>query len=164
MAQLGFMVEPSNMASRGTLELGSRRVPYLDLRVESEHALTRFVAEVGLEAPTTPEVRALIITSPQTPHALGLQLARHGIRVIAGTDPLPTLLTRFREQLRVFDNLSNTPTANVSSPSTTSPGTRPRSESPFAQRPPWFDQTAWDERLRQLQLPWRDEDGWQSES
>ena len=166
MAELDFMVEPSNIATRGTLELGSCTVPYLDLRAESEEALRRFVAEITSTAPPAPgQVRGLIITTPHTPDALGLKLARSGIRVIAGTAPLAALLNRFREQLRVIGNTGSSPAtaASVSSGSGSSPGARPRSESPFTQRPPWFDAAAWDQRLRQLQQPWRDEDAWQSQ-
>jgi hypothetical protein len=30
--------------------------------------------------------------------------------------------------------------------------------------PPWFNQAAFDEWMRQLQQPWRDEDAWKSET
>lgn len=37
-------------------------------------------------------------------------------------------------------------------------------ESVFNRPPPWFDQTAFDTRLQELQKPWTEEDAWKSET
>lgn len=37
-------------------------------------------------------------------------------------------------------------------------------DSIFNRPPPWFDQTAFDTRLQELQKPWTEEDAWKSET
>jgi hypothetical protein len=172
MALMGFMTEDPDKPPRGVIEIESMPVPYVDLRGAAApmDALERFIAETVLgNSPAPGLVRGLVVTLPQAPDALGLNLARLGIRLIAGTEPLPTLLDRFRQHIGLLGAAGSSrgggTTTGAGGPGVVPPsGRRPRSESPFAQRPPWFDQTAFDQRIRQLQQPWRDEDAWKSES
>jgi len=87
-------------------------------------------------------------------------------------NPLPALLDRFKRQLNVIraadpqDQVASGRIGIAASESEISSAqtTRHRTESPYAQKPPGFNQAAFDERLRQLQQPWRDEDAWKADT
>jgi hypothetical protein len=74
---------------------------------------------------------------------------------------------RFRKQQRVISS-TESPEAHASANAETAdmpPSDRqPRSESPYARRPAWFDPSAFNERMRPLQQPWGHEDAWKFET
>jgi hypothetical protein len=166
----------ANHPLRGTAKIDSANVPYLDLRTESpeigQAKLDQFLQEADSSATAsqlTPGLGALLITTPQSSDAFALALARRGIQLIAAPAevPISTLIDRFREQLRQIGTAGSficATTVSAGRPDTPQSQRPPRSESPYAQYPPWFDQAAFDQRMRELQQPWRDEDGWKSES
>jgi hypothetical protein len=166
---------------RGTVEIESAAVPYIDVRAEHAEAvlgeIDRFVRDIEQLASTgTPSLRGLAIAAPQPSDALALSLAPRGIMLIVGNplDPLLTLLDQFKERLNVIRSADpqgvwravsgRTGIGTCASTSAEAPMTGPRTESMYAQRPPWFNQAGFDERLRQLQQPWRDEDAWKSDT
>jgi hypothetical protein len=159
------------------IDLASLAMPYIDVRGEGAEAalgnIDRFVHEIErLPAPGALGLRGLVIAAPQPSDGLALSLAPSGIMLCVGhtTDPLPLLLNRFKQQLdliRAADRqgvsqaaLVRTEIATSASVGSSSPIRPPRTDSPYAQYPPGFNQAAFDERLRQLQQPWRDEDAW----
>jgi len=164
----------STKTNRGDVEIESVAVPYVDLRGEPaqavEDTLRQILAETnsGSDTRRLGGLRALVIIEPQSSDSLALTLARQGIQVIVGPNgvPLGRLLDRFREQLRMISaagSFGGVPRASAGTGGSSSDN-RGRSESPYAQRPPWFDQAAFDERMHELQQPWRDEDAWKSET
>jgi hypothetical protein len=164
----------STNTNRGDVEIESVAVPYVDLRGEPaqavEDTLKQILAEdnSGSDTLRLGGLRALVIIEPQSSDSLALTLARQGVQVIVGPNgvPLDRLLDRFREQLRMISAASSfggVPTASAGTGGSSSDN-RGRSESPYAQHPPWFDQAAFDERMHELQQPWRDEDAWKSET
>jgi hypothetical protein len=164
------MVQQSTNTSQGYVEIESVAVPYIDVRAEPAEAvetkLRHILAEIG---PRPVGLHALVITEPQSSDSLALALARQGVHVIVGEHDVPvwTPLERFREQLRVISaagSFSGLPRASAGTTGGSSSYNGTRSESPYAQYPPWFDQAAFDERIRELQQPWRDEDAWKSET
>jgi hypothetical protein len=175
-------VDPdSSHPLRGTVEIESAAVPYLDVRAKpAEVALgeiDRFVQEIEQRASAgTPNLRRLVIAARQPSDGLALSLAPRGIMLIVGhpLDPLPTLLDRFKRQLNVIRAadrqgvwqavLGRRGITTSSSTSSSAEMTRPRTESPFAQRPPGFNLAAYDEWMSRLAQPWREEDAWKSDT
>jgi len=147
------MVQRSAKTRLGEVEIESVAVPYIDLRAEPrdtvEEKLAQLVAETTGTGPQPDGLRTLVITEPPPSDALAVALARQGIRVIVGPTsvPLRMLLDRFCKRLRTIG-------AGGSLRSRVSGGTAEgrllhsssRSQSPYAQNPPWFDQSAFDER------------------
>ena len=158
----------------GELDVQSMTVAYLDLRAEASQTasskLEQFVVEASSRATAPPEnFRAIVITTRQPSDALGLELARRGVQLIVGgaTESLSELFARFCEQLRMLRTASwasGAPAAMFEIPATSASNAGDAPKSPYSQPPPWFNQAAFDERLRLLQQPWRDEDAWESES
>jgi hypothetical protein len=158
---------------RGTVEIGSDTIHYLDVREHSPDALRAklepFIEEVTPSERTGPTgLRGLVIAAPQPSDGLALALARCGIRLIIGpvSASVATLLGQFREQMRVIGS-AEPPPGTAGTRAESSPGAPPsqgRSESPYSQRPPWFNQTAFDEGSRHLQQSWHEEDSWKSET
>jgi hypothetical protein len=169
------------MAPWRTVEIESVAVPYIDVRAEHAEAalaeIDRFVHEIEqLVSAGTPSLRGLVIAAPQPSDGLALSLAPRGIMLIVGNPPNPVtdLLARFKGQLSVIRAAGRqvgwraasgwTGIATAVSDGSSAEITGPRTESPYAQRPPWFDQNTFDEWMRQLQKPWREEDAWKSET
>jgi len=160
------MVEHTGQFQRGTVEIESTQVPYLDLRAEPTEAarerLDQFIEEIGRtpDQHTSP-LRGLAITTPQPSDQLGLSLTSHGIMLIVGgvADPLPALINRFRNQLRFIRSAQLAGGSQIATSQAALAGTpvRPmrqsRSESPFAQQPPWFDPAAFDEHPLKRNCP-----------
>lgn len=160
------------------MRVASYSLECLDLRTTHasvfENELQRFVAEFAVEPGEGREVgiRALVIVGPQESDQLALELARCGIRLIIDSahEPVSALVGNLDAQLKLIGSgrmadlsmAAQQASASTTNRNITSP--RARSESPLAQRPPWFDQAAFDERMRSLQQPWRDEDAWKSET
>jgi hypothetical protein len=171
MAHMQSMTQASLAEAVGALELGTLTVPYIDLRFteareplyDTAHQVMRNLPEQRL-GPLG--LRLLVLALPQPSDRLALVLAREGIQLFVGsnTEPTSALLDRFREHLRLIGALR----ASHSTTGTSAAGTSTRGPSGsagvFTQRPPWFDQKAFEDRMRPLQQPWRDEDSWTSES
>jgi hypothetical protein len=162
----------SSNAMRGTVETESTEIPYVDLRCEPAagalEKLNQFIEEIAaMPAPGATRLRGLALMAPQPSGNLALSLAARGVMLIIGdgTDSLPTLIDRFRNQLCMFQSLSS-PTNGLQTAAggTAPPNTADRTKSPYAQRPAWFDQAAFDERMQLLQQPWREEDAWKTET
>ncbi len=163
----------------GTVEIESTAVPYIDVRSEHPDAalgeIDRFVHEIEQVGNAgVPSIRGLVIAAPQPSDGLALSLAQRGIMLIVGSplNPLPALLDRFKRQLnliRAADRQGHVAPgrsgiAASASGSSSAQMTRHRTESPYAHRPPGFNQAVFDERLRELQQPWCDEDAWKSDT
>jgi hypothetical protein len=177
---IGFMIDRArNDPRRGTLQIDSTEVPYLDVRAEpSEHAqaqLRQFAQETLVLPGRAPGLQGIAITVPQPSDGLALTLATRGIHLIATDvgDPLPAVLDRFQKQMQLL-RAANPPGATASghSPSASStsmgaaftPSGGSRGTSPYAQRPLGFNEALYNEWMTQLTTPWREEDAWKSES
>lgn len=163
----------------GTVEIDLAAVPYIDLRAQIDEAafseIDRFVHEVEqFGSAGTSKLRGLVIAAPQRSDGLALSLARRGIMLIVGSPltSLSALLDRFKRQLNVIraaDRQGEIASGRIGI-AASAPGralaqmTQHVTESPYAQSPPGFSRAAFDERLRQLQQPWRDEDAWKSDT
>jgi hypothetical protein len=87
-------------------------------------------------------------------------------------DPLPALLDRFERPLKVIRAADRQgvwqavsgQTGIATSTSAGAPIRRPRTESPYSQRLPGFNQAVFDERMNKLAQPWREEDAWKSDT
>jgi len=147
----------------GNVEIGAERVPWIDLRqVDSHESLYDIIhqcmRESAHECLGKPKPRLIVLATPQPSDALALALAREGIYLVVGPAQASAseLLDRLREQLRLIATARNSISASNRRVS--------GSDSAFSQRPPWFDQEAFDERMRALQQPWHDDDSWKFES
>jgi hypothetical protein len=165
----------SSQSQRGTVEIESIEVPYFDLRAEpgeiARERLDQFVQEIArAPAPGASRLRGLAIMTPQPSDGLALSLAARGIMLIVGraADPLSSLMDRLRHQLAVIRSAATSGSPSASAPTALAnasvPMGGPRSESPYAQPPPGFDPAAFEERMRLLQQPWREEDAWKSDT
>lgn len=165
---------------RGTVEIESSAVRYVDVRAGRPELATgeidRFVHDLEqLSNADKRGLRGLVIATSQSSDALAISLASRGIMLIVGnaSDSLAMLLDRFKTQLNVIraagaqgarEPVLGSGIATSAPSGSAGEVIRPGTESPYAQRPPWFDQTVFDQRLRQLQQPWREEEAWKSET
>jgi len=104
-----------------------------------------------------PEIRLIVLALPQASDALAIALARERILLIVASIELPAseLLGLFKQHLSV---IAHTPSLDSHADIPKLAGQPSHSASVFSQCPPWFDQQAFEERMRLLQQPWQDED------
>jgi hypothetical protein len=169
MAYMQFITRPSLAERIDTIEIGSRVIPYVDVRdTELQEPLKataeHLVAHLPAHCLGPAELRLIVLAVPQPTDTVAVELARQGIHLVVGpkSEPRSALLDRFRDVLRVV-GASRRSDPSVSTPGG-SGGSASESARVFSQRPPWFDEQAFNDRMRLLQQPWRDEDYWTSDS
>lgn len=166
MAYRSFIKSLSQADKVAVIEIGSHSVPYVDVRHRELHEplvelVQALIRDIPAQQLGPPELRLLILALPQDSDEPTLALARQGIYLAFGrpNEPTSALLDRVRQAFQITGaahRVDQTTPARTRGPSD--------SAKVFSQRPPWFDQQAFDERIRLLQQPWRDEDYWTSDS
>ena len=152
-------------------------VPYLDIRDVDAHALDevigRFV-EHTRRSPIAaiPWLRGLVIARPQNSDALSLKLAPHGLLLTESPQerPLEQLLAELEQQFQRLQGAAvgwSSGKAGTSGQDPSTPGSptgAPGPDSPYAQKPAYYNQALYEQWLTRLSEPWREEDAWKSES
>jgi hypothetical protein len=151
-------------------------VPYIDIRTthayESDQSIGRFIEHTRhtpIEA--LPWLRGVIIAAPQPSDALAVKLAAHGIVLAEASleEPIVEIVAQLERQ---FEHIQGAATgwsstwSNPSGQNPSAPGTPPGSQgadSPYAQKPAYYNQALYEQWLTRLSEPWREEDAWKSE-
>jgi hypothetical protein len=151
-------------------------IPFIDERGADGEALQEAIARfIDHTRPARiegfPWLRGVVFVMPQDSGALALKLASRGILLVearheegevALIERLEGLLERLQGAAAhwAFVRAASAQNSVASQP----PSSEQRSQSPFAQKPAYYNEAVFSEWLTRLSEPWREEDAWKSES
>jgi hypothetical protein len=165
--------ERSRTASEGTVDVNSTSIRYIDVRLYSPEIARSKIDQFFSGEEGRKGLKGVAIATPQPSGGLALSLASRGIFLLVGelSTSVESLLEQFKAHMRFIAEAGRIPVPASTLPPT--PGglprgvdanTRPRTESPYAQRPAYFDEAAYREWMGLLSQPWQEEDAWKSET